>query len=294
MSAITNVSIRRPVATAMAFLILIVIGIVSFRTLPVDLLPKVEYTQLTVSVRYPNVGPEEIEQIITDPIENVVSGLPNLERMTSESREGRSRVRLEFGRGTNIDEAANDLRAALDELRDELPVEAEADGVVVRQVVGEVGGPGGHERVVQRDRFVAAEHEAHRHAAVVATEAHLAVAAGLIDAGIRRAALVDAVIGGRVVTVPQRRLRAGVVGRVAEDADLILIQRANRAGAADGEVVLGVDHGFVGPYRGRNAKCKMQNAKWEQPRRVRGSDHFANGVDSHFAFCISHFAFLKY
>jgi HAE1 family hydrophobic/amphiphilic exporter-1 len=125
MSAITDVSIRRPVATAMAFLILIVIGIISFRTLPVDLLPKVEYTQLTVSVRYPNVGPAEIEQIITDPIENVVSGLPNLERMTSESQEGRSRVRLEFGRGTNIDEAANDLRAALDELRDDLPVEAE-------------------------------------------------------------------------------------------------------------------------------------------------------------------------
>jgi HAE1 family hydrophobic/amphiphilic exporter-1 len=126
MASITDVSIRRPVATAMAFLILIVIGIVSFRTLPVDLLPKVEFTQLTVSVNYSNVGPEEIEQIITDRIENVVSGLPNLERVTSESSEGRSRVRLEFARGTDIDEAANDLRAALDELRDELPLEAEA------------------------------------------------------------------------------------------------------------------------------------------------------------------------
>jgi HAE1 family hydrophobic/amphiphilic exporter-1 len=126
MASITDVSIRRPVATAMGFLILIVIGIVSFRTLPVDLLPKVEFTQLTVSVNYSNVGPEEIEQIITDRIENVVSGLPNLERVTSESSEGRSRVRLEFARGTDIDEAANDLRAALDELRDELPLEAEA------------------------------------------------------------------------------------------------------------------------------------------------------------------------
>ena len=126
MASITDVSIRRPVATAMAFLILIVIGIISLRTLPVDLLPKVEFTQLTVSVDYPNVGPEEIEQIITDRVENVVSGLPNLERVTSESSEGRSRVRLEFARGTNIDEAANDLRAALDELREELPIEAEA------------------------------------------------------------------------------------------------------------------------------------------------------------------------
>ncbi|HUP65087.1 MAG TPA: efflux RND transporter permease subunit [Thermoanaerobaculia bacterium] len=123
---LTATSIRRPVATVMIYLILIVLGIVSFRALPVDLLPQVEFTQLTVRVGYPNVGPEEIEQIITDRIENAVSGLPNLERITSSSQEGFSRVRLEFSRGTNIDEAANDLRAALDRLRDVLPVEAQA------------------------------------------------------------------------------------------------------------------------------------------------------------------------
>ncbi|MEJ2084200.1 MAG: efflux RND transporter permease subunit [Acidobacteriota bacterium] len=121
---LTEVSIQRPVATTMAYLILIVLGIVSFRVLPIDLLPKVEFTQLTVRVDYPNVGPEEVEQIITDRIENAVAGLPNLERVTSRSEEGSSRVRLEFARGTNIDEAANDLRAALDGLRDVLPIEA--------------------------------------------------------------------------------------------------------------------------------------------------------------------------
>jgi HAE1 family hydrophobic/amphiphilic exporter-1 len=109
----------------MVYLILIVLGVVSFRNLPVDLLPKVEYTQLTVRTGYPNVGPEEVERIITDPIENAVAGLPNLERVTSQSEEGSSRVRLEFARGTNVDEAANDLRAALDGLRDDLPIEAD-------------------------------------------------------------------------------------------------------------------------------------------------------------------------
>ncbi|MCJ7452976.1 MAG: efflux RND transporter permease subunit, partial [Steroidobacteraceae bacterium] len=109
----------------MLYLILIVFGLVALRMLPVDLLPKVEFTELTVRVSYPNVGPEEIEQIITDPIENVVSGLPNLERVTSQSEEGSSRIRLRFARGTDINEAANDLRAALDRLRDELPQEAE-------------------------------------------------------------------------------------------------------------------------------------------------------------------------
>lgn len=124
--ALTRASIHRPVATAMLYLILIVLGLVSFRALPIDLLPAIEFTQLTVRVQYPNVGPEEIEQIITDRIENAVSGLPSLERVTSVSQEGSSRVRLEFSRGTDIDEAANDLRAALDRLRDDLPVEAES------------------------------------------------------------------------------------------------------------------------------------------------------------------------
>ncbi len=124
--SLSRLSIGRPVATSMVFLILVVLGIAGFRSLPVDLLPAVEFTQLTVRVSYPNVGPEEIEQIITDPIENAVSGLPNLERVTSRSEEGSARVRLEFARGTPVDEAANDLRAALDRLRDELPVEAEA------------------------------------------------------------------------------------------------------------------------------------------------------------------------
>jgi HAE1 family hydrophobic/amphiphilic exporter-1 len=129
MASLTHVAIRRPVATTMAFLIFIVLGLVCFRSLPVDLLPQVELTRLTVRVSYPNVGPEEIEKILTDPIENVVSGLPNLERITSRSEEGSARITLEFARGTDIDEAANDLRAALDRLRDELPVEAEAPSI---------------------------------------------------------------------------------------------------------------------------------------------------------------------
>lgn len=126
MASLPALSIRRPVATAMLYLMLVVVGVVALRSLPVDLLPEVEFTQLTVRVGYPNVGPAEIEQIVTEPIENAVSGLPNLERVTSQSEQGSSRVRLEFARGTNVDEAANDLRAALDRLRDELPVEADA------------------------------------------------------------------------------------------------------------------------------------------------------------------------
>ena len=129
MGTLWDLSIRRPVATAMAFLIVVTIGVVGLRYLPVDLLPNIEFPRLAVWVGYANVGPEEMESIITDPLENALSGIPNLERMTSSSQEGRSVVRLEFARGTNLDEAANDIRAALDRLRNDLPIEATPPGI---------------------------------------------------------------------------------------------------------------------------------------------------------------------
>ena len=129
MASLTDISIRRPVATAMFYLVIITVGVAGFIYLPVDLLPPIEFPRLTVYTRYANVGPEEIEQIITDPVENAVSGVPNIERVTSRSQEGVSYVSLEFAQGTSLDEAANDLRAALDRIRDELPEEAEPPGI---------------------------------------------------------------------------------------------------------------------------------------------------------------------
>ncbi|PSQ68359.1 MAG: AcrB/AcrD/AcrF family protein, partial [Bacteroidetes bacterium QH_2_67_10] len=126
---LSDTSIRRPVATAMFYLVIVTVGIVGFRYLPVDLLPQIDFPRLTVYVTYPNVGPEEMESIITDPLENSLSGIPNVERMTSRSEEGRSYVSLEFGRGVDLGEAANDVRAQLDRIRDDLPREAEAPGI---------------------------------------------------------------------------------------------------------------------------------------------------------------------
>ena len=129
MASLSNVSIKRPVATAMFYLVIVTVGVVGFRYLPVDLLPEIDYPRLAVYVNYANVGPEEMETIVTDPLENALSGLPNLERQSSQSEEGRSLVFLEFARGTDISEAANDVRSALDRLRNELPQEAEPPGI---------------------------------------------------------------------------------------------------------------------------------------------------------------------
>ena len=123
---ITQLSVKRPIATTMVFLIIIVLGIMGLRFLPVDLLPQIEYPMLTIRTNYPNVGPEEIEKIITDQVENAIAGVPNLEEVRSRSEEGQSRVTLQFTQGTNIDEAANDVRAALDRIRDDFPPEVES------------------------------------------------------------------------------------------------------------------------------------------------------------------------
>jgi HAE1 family hydrophobic/amphiphilic exporter-1 len=121
--SIASVSVNRPIATAMVYLIVIVFGAVSFRYLPVDLLPPIEFPELNIEVNYGNVGPEEMELIVTEQLENGVSGVPNLEQITSQSSQGRADVSLRFSQGTNLDEAANDVRAALDRVRDELPDE---------------------------------------------------------------------------------------------------------------------------------------------------------------------------
>ena len=124
--SIAAVSIKRPIATMMVYLIVITLGLISFRFLPVDLLPPIEFPSLNVRVNYGNVGPEEMELIITERIENAVAGVPNLEQVSSFSGEGTSQVQLRFAEGTNLDEAANDVRAALDRVRDNLPDEIEA------------------------------------------------------------------------------------------------------------------------------------------------------------------------
>jgi HAE1 family hydrophobic/amphiphilic exporter-1 len=129
MRSLYDLAIRRPVATAMFYLIVVTVGVVGYTRLPVDLLPPIEFPRLAVYVNYPNVGPQEMESIITEPLENALSSVPNLERMTSRSEEGRSIVSLEFGRDADLSEAANDVRAALDRFRDNIPPEAEQPGI---------------------------------------------------------------------------------------------------------------------------------------------------------------------
>jgi hydrophobic/amphiphilic exporter-1 (mainly G- bacteria), HAE1 family len=119
---LVDLSIRRPVAIAMAFLAVAVFGVVSFSRLPLDLLPDVSFPTLTIQTQYPGVGPQEIENLISRPIEEAVSVVQGVQQVTSRSRPGRSDITLTFRWGTDMDFAALDVRERLDLLN--LPVAA--------------------------------------------------------------------------------------------------------------------------------------------------------------------------
>ena len=118
-------SVHRPIFTTMVALIVILIGSVSFFRLPIDLMPEITYPTLTIFSNYENASPEEMEELVTRPIEEAMSGVPGVEEVTSMSSEGQSRVRVTFTWDTELDEGANDIRDRLDRVISRLPEDAE-------------------------------------------------------------------------------------------------------------------------------------------------------------------------
>ena len=109
----------------MAVMICLLLGAIAFSEIPVDLMPEVNYPTLSITTDYEGVGPEEIETLISRPLEQIVSAAPGVERVTSTSSEGRSSVRIEFVYGTDIEVAADEVRSRLDRGRRSLPDDIE-------------------------------------------------------------------------------------------------------------------------------------------------------------------------
>jgi hydrophobic/amphiphilic exporter-1 (mainly G- bacteria), HAE1 family len=127
--SIPRLAIERPVTMFMLSGVIILIGAVSLARLPVDLMPDVSYPSLTVRVQYSGVGPLEMEELVTRPIEQAMAAVAGLERLESTSSEGSSRVTLNLAWGTDLNEAADDVRSRLDRVRGRLPEEADAPTV---------------------------------------------------------------------------------------------------------------------------------------------------------------------
>ncbi|HEX6885148.1 MAG TPA: efflux RND transporter permease subunit [Planctomycetota bacterium] len=105
--------IRRPVAVTMFVISLAVFGAVSFSKLKLDLLPEISYPTLTVRTTWPGAAPEDIEERISEKIQEALSTLDDMVRSTSISRAGTSDVVLEFEWGTHMTFAVEDVRERL-------------------------------------------------------------------------------------------------------------------------------------------------------------------------------------
>ncbi|KPK63103.1 hypothetical protein AMJ83_08535 [candidate division WOR_3 bacterium SM23_42] len=122
---ITEVSIRRPLSVAMVFLGIILFGFISVTNLPVALYPDVSFPMMIVLTGYSGAGPEEIETNITDPLEQTLGTVNNLEKITSTTSENISTIILQFDWGTDLDAASNDVRDRLGILIPYLPDDAD-------------------------------------------------------------------------------------------------------------------------------------------------------------------------
>ena len=91
--SVPRVAVSRPVTMFMVSIVIVLLGTISLFQLPVDLLPEIEYPALTINVTYEGVGPLEVEELVTRPIEQAVSAVSGLDQLTSTSSEGQSTVR---------------------------------------------------------------------------------------------------------------------------------------------------------------------------------------------------------
>jgi HAE1 family hydrophobic/amphiphilic exporter-1 len=118
---LTRTSILRPVTITMVVVAILVLGFTSLGKLPVDLYPKMDIPWVTVVAVYPGTSPQEIETLVTKPLEDAVSTISGVKNVTSTSQEGSGWVAIEFEMGTNLDTATNDVREKVDAARFQLP-----------------------------------------------------------------------------------------------------------------------------------------------------------------------------
>jgi HAE1 family hydrophobic/amphiphilic exporter-1 len=127
---LAELSVNRPVTTAMIYIAIVVLGLVSLPMLGLDLMPNIEIPAVSVLTAYEGAGPEEVETLITEPMEESLSTISGVDEVISLSKEGLSSVTLRFKWGEKIDETINEVRDKVDQARMRLPDEADKPVIV--------------------------------------------------------------------------------------------------------------------------------------------------------------------
>ncbi len=125
MQKLAEICVRRPVFATMLILSLTVVGLFSYKSLGVDLFPKIDLPTITVTVVNPGASPQEVETEITDKVEGAVNTISGIDELRSTSVEGVCQVFITFLLEKNPDIAAQEVRNKVDLIVNDLPVTAE-------------------------------------------------------------------------------------------------------------------------------------------------------------------------
>ena len=117
----TEFALRRPVTTVVTFVALALVGLIASRLLPLEKFPDIEFPGIFIQIPYPGSTPEEVERLITRPVEEALATLSGVERMFSSSDEGQAQIFLQFGWDQSMGAKGIEARAKVDSIRHQLP-----------------------------------------------------------------------------------------------------------------------------------------------------------------------------
>ena len=117
----TQIALHRPVTTVVVFVALAMVGLIASRLLPLEKFPDIEFPGIFIQIPYAGSTPEEVERLITRPVEEALATLSGVERMFSSSSEGQSQIFLQFGWDSSMGAKGIEARAKVDGIRHLLP-----------------------------------------------------------------------------------------------------------------------------------------------------------------------------
>lgn len=127
---LSDIALNRPVTTIIMVFLVVLLGFIAFNRIGIDLFPDISLPAVVVITNYEGVGPEEIETMVTRPIEGAIATITNINNISSISSTGSSIVIAEFNWGTDMDKATMDMREAVDLIEAYLPDEVSKPMIV--------------------------------------------------------------------------------------------------------------------------------------------------------------------
>ena len=130
--SISDFAIKRPVASIVMSLIIVLFGVVGFSFLGVRLYPAIDPPVITVQTTYTGANADIVESQITEPLEKAINGIEGVRSISSSSSTGSSNITVEFNVGADLDKAANDVRDKTSQASRLLPQDIDAPPVVTK------------------------------------------------------------------------------------------------------------------------------------------------------------------